>query len=119
MHHYRPFTLYSSQLIGVMVNREREETVKRAAIEERGKNLGVLDVTVITVHFNKKIIIKCRWNYISTGKAGVAFSLKRDKKKSISDKREEKRIKTKLISQGVRKCVKKTPKILTIYFCIV
>ena len=64
---------------------------KKAAMEKKGKNLSVLDVTAITIPYKQKIIIKYCWNPISTGKAGVAYSLKRDKKKSISDKREEKK----------------------------
>jgi hypothetical protein len=74
-----------------MVIRERKKTVKKAAMREKGKNLSVLGVTVLTVSFKQKIITKCCRNYISTGKAGVAFSLKRDTKKSIRGKTKEKK----------------------------
>jgi hypothetical protein len=74
-----------------MVKRVRKKMVKKAAIGEKGKNLSALGVTVITISFKQEIITKCCWNYISTGKAGVVFSLKRDTKKSISDKRNEKK----------------------------
>lgn len=65
--------------------------VKKAAMREQGKNLSVLGVTVLTVSLKQKIITKCCRNYVSTGKAGVTFSLKRDIKKSIRGKRKEKK----------------------------
>jgi len=46
----------------------------------------VLDVTRVTIYFRQEIIAKHLWNRISTGKAGVAYSLKRAIKKSINGK---------------------------------
>lgn len=60
-------------------------------MSEKGKNLSVLCVTVITVSFKPKIIIKYSWNYISTRKAGVTFSQGRDTNKSIMGKTKEKK----------------------------
>jgi hypothetical protein len=60
MHHYRPFTLYSSQVIGVLVNKKREKMAKKAVLRKKGKNLSVMGITVITISFKQKIIIKCR-----------------------------------------------------------
>lgn len=60
-------------------------------MRQKRKNLSVLGIAMITVSFKRKIIIKCSWNYISTRKAGVTFSQKRDTKKSIMGKITEKK----------------------------
>jgi hypothetical protein len=60
-------------------------------MKEKGKNFSALGVTVITISFKPKIIIKCSWNHISTRNAGVTFSQKRDAEKSIIGKIKEKK----------------------------
>jgi hypothetical protein len=60
-------------------------------IREQGKNLRAPGLTVITVSSKPKIIIKSSSSYISTRKAGVAFSQKTGTKKSIMGKTKEKK----------------------------
>jgi hypothetical protein len=71
------------------VKRANERYCQKAAIDEKRKSFGALEIAPVTISAKLRIIAKKFWSYISTGNAGVPSSRKRNTKRSINSKTKE------------------------------